>query len=90
MIEENLELITKIGTEIEDLVYLHDISYIDACILYCEDNDVEIELLAKVIKDHQPIKANIRREAEKLNCVQAESTVVFEYTEIKENTNGNT
>ena len=33
--------ITNASREIEELVYMHDIDYIDACIMFCEKNNMD-------------------------------------------------
>lgn len=55
---------------IDDLVYMHDIDYIDACLLYCEQNNVEIEFLGELIRNNPYIKAKVQHEAEDLNFLK--------------------
>lgn len=61
--------------EIEELVWKHDISYMDAVVLYCEDNNVDIEALAKVIKSNENLKGLIQLEAEGLNYLPKSNTL---------------
>lgn len=52
---------------IENLVWTHDVSYMDAIIMYCEKNGVEIESVVSLIKNNDNIKSKIQIEAENLN-----------------------
>jgi len=52
---------------IEDLVWQHDIEYIDAIVMHCEKHDIEIESIASLIKNNEYFKSKIQFEAEKLN-----------------------
>ena len=61
--------------QIEDLVWKHDISYMDAIVLYCEENNVEIESLAKIIKSNENLKGLIQLEAEGLNYLPKSNTL---------------
>lgn len=60
---------------IEDLVWKHDISYMDAIVLYCEDNNIEIENLARAIKNNDMIRAKLQFEAEELNYLPKSNTL---------------
>lgn len=62
--------ITNASREIEELVYMHDIDYIDACIMFCEKNNMEVEQIASIIKSNQNIKSKIQIEAENLNYLK--------------------
>lgn len=57
----------QILEDIEDLVWKHDISYIDAIVLYCEEKNIEVESLGKAIKSSELLKGAIQLEAEGLN-----------------------
>jgi len=61
--------------EIEDLVWKHDIPYMDAVVLYCEDNNADIEALAKIIKSNENLKGLIQLEAESLNYLPKSNTL---------------
>jgi hypothetical protein len=52
---------------IENLVWKHDIDYMDAIIMHCEKNNIEVESIASLIKSNENIKSKIQIEAEKLN-----------------------
>ena len=57
---------------IEEIVYMKDISYMDAILLYCEENNVEIEVAASLINDN--IKYQIQLEAEDLHFLPKSNT----------------
>lgn len=67
------EKLLKITHEIEELVYMHDIEYIDACIMYCENNEIEIEYIGELLKRNQCLKSKIQVEAENLNFIKKTS-----------------
>jgi len=53
--------------KIEALVWQYDIEYIDAIVLYCEKNNIEVESVSSLIKNNEFIKSKIQIEAENLN-----------------------
>ena len=65
----------QILEDIEELVWKHDISYMDAIVQYCEDRNIEIEHLAKAIKNNDMIKAKLQFEAEALNYLPKSNTL---------------
>jgi len=44
------------------------VSYMDAIVFYCEQNDFELEVAAKILSPH--IKSQLRIEAETLNLLK--------------------
>lgn len=52
---------------IEKFVSDKQCDYMDAIIVYCEENDIEIEAAASLIKSSSKIKAKVQFEAEELN-----------------------
>lgn len=52
---------------VEALVWKYDIEYMDAVIMYCEKNNIEIESIATLIRGNENFKSKIQIEAEKLN-----------------------
>jgi len=50
---------------IEEIVYMKDVSYMDAIVLYCEETGMEVEVAAKLISPS--IKNKIKEEAENLH-----------------------
>lgn len=69
--------VSSVSHEITELVYMHDISFIDACILYCEQNSFDEEMLGKIIKMNQSILSEITKEAENLNFLQKQRRLQF-------------
>lgn len=69
MIEENLKLRTptEFMVEIDKIVIEKRLSYIDAVIYFCEQNHIEIETAASLIKSSAKMKAKIQDDAEELN-----------------------
>lgn len=45
------------------------LDYIDAVVYYCEQNNIEIETAASIIKNSSYMKYNIQVEAENLNII---------------------
>lgn len=66
----DLSAFLDIGKKIEDLVYLYDLDYIDACLLYCEQNKIEVEFFADLIEKDNYIKTRLQQEAENLNFLK--------------------
>ncbi len=64
------EKILKITNDIEEIVYMLDIDYIDACIMYCEQHDIEIEYIGEILKKNQVLKSKLQFEAEQLNFIK--------------------
>lgn len=58
---------TEFALQIEEMVWKHDISYIEAIVMYCSSSNVEIETVATLIKLNATIKGKIQTEAEGLN-----------------------
>ena len=61
---------TKFSQEIEVLVKRSNglISYIEAVVTYCQENEIEIETVPKLMS--KPLKERLRHEAERLNYMK--------------------
>ena len=57
----------EIYETIENIVWKYDISYMDAIVMYCEKNGIEIESIASLIKNNDNFKSRVQIEAEDLN-----------------------
>jgi hypothetical protein len=70
--EQRLMAITfeSFSQQIEFLCESKHMEYIDAVILWCETNGVEVEYAANLIKKNQVLKLKIQIEAENLNYVK--------------------
>lgn len=62
--------INKLTDDIETMVKDKSVSYIDACIMYSEENSLEIEVLAEILQNNQKILSIIQQEAENLNFLK--------------------
>ena len=60
----------KFVSEIEELCRDKNIEYIDAVVMWCEKNNLEIETAAYWIKKDVTIKSKIQAEAEDLNILK--------------------
>lgn len=64
--------IQKFSLEIEELVYMKDIPYIDAIVDYCEATGFDIETAAKLVSG--VLKSKIQMEAEELHFIKKTTT----------------
>mgnify|MGYP001336903326 FL=1 len=64
---------TKFSTMIEEMVIEKNVTYMDACLEYCKDNNVEPESLGRLI--NKALKQKIQVEAENLNFFKKTSTL---------------
>ena len=65
----------KFALIIEGIVKENRISYLDAVLHYCEDNDIDTASVGPLI--NKSLKEKIKAEAEKLNLVERSSTAVL-------------
>ena len=61
----------KFAQDIEELVLKTKMNYIDAIVQYCEDNEIEIESVGKLIS--KPLKEKIKYVATELNYMKKTS-----------------
>lgn len=61
----------KFAEDIENLVLETNMNYIDAIVQYCEDNEIEIESVGKLIS--KPLKEKIKYVATELNYMKKTS-----------------
>ena len=61
----------KFAEDIENLVLATKLNYIDAIIQYCEDNEIELESVGKLI--NKPLKEKLRFNATELNYMKKTS-----------------
>jgi len=61
----------KFAEDIEHLVLSTKMNYIDAIVQYCEDNEIEIESVGKLIS--KPLKEKIKYLATELNYMKKTS-----------------
>ena len=61
----------KFAEDIESLVLETKMSYIDAIVQYCEDNNIEVDSVNKLVS--KPLKEKLRFEATELNYLKKTS-----------------
>ena len=68
---------TKFSAEIERLVHTSEglISYIEAVVTYCQENEIELETVPKLVS--KPLKERLKHEAQRLNYIKASSKGVL-------------
>ncbi len=76
-LDDNFLTPTKFSQEIERLVKKSNglISYIEAVVTYCQENEVEIETVPKLL--NKPLKERLRHEAQRLNYMKVSSKGVL-------------
>ena len=76
-LDENFLTPTKFSQEIERLVKKSNglISYIEAVVTYCQENEIELETVPKLIS--KPLKERLKHEAQRLNYMKASSKGVL-------------
>lgn len=67
----------KFAQDIEQIVKISKISYIDAIITYCDENSIEIENVPKLIS--KPLKEKLKCEATKLNFLKKTSRATLKF-----------
>lgn len=68
---------TKFSSDIESLVKSSGglISYVEAVVTYCQENEIELETVPKLIS--KPLKERLRHEAQRLNYMKKSSKGVL-------------
>ena len=76
-LEDKFLTASKFSTEIERLVKNSNglITYIEAVVIYCQENEIEVETVPKLIS--KPLKERLRHEAQRLNYMKASSKGVL-------------
>lgn len=69
--EENFMTAAKFAIEIESIVKNSDLNYIEAVVQYCEDMNIELENVSKLIS--KPLKEKLKYEAQRLNFMKKTS-----------------
>jgi hypothetical protein len=70
-----LEKIHNFNVEIEDMIAEKKMDYIDAIILWCEANKVEVEYAAVMVKNNINLRSKVQAEAEALNIIKKTATL---------------
>ena len=58
----------KFAVEIEKIVKNEKLNYIEAIVLYCEENNIEIDSITKLIS--KPLKEKLKCDAQQLNFMK--------------------
>lgn len=68
--EGNFMTPTKFSIEIENLVKTSNglITYVEAVVTYCQENEIEIETVPKLLS--KPLKERLRHEAQRMNYMK--------------------
>jgi len=62
---------SKFSQDIEVLVLNSDLNYIEAIVSYCEENNIELDSVSKLIS--KPLKEKLKNEAMELNFLKKSS-----------------
>jgi len=63
--------------EIEKICSTKNVEYIDAVVMWCEKNNLEVEVVAGWIKKDPVMKSKIQAEAENLNVLKRGARLPF-------------
>ena len=70
-IEKKFLTTTKFTTDIENLVKRTKLNYIDAIVMYCDENNIDILSVPKLIS--KPLKEKLKCDAIELNYIKKTS-----------------
>jgi hypothetical protein len=75
--EEKFMTPSKFSMEIERLVKTSNglITYIEAVVTYCQENEIEMESVPKLLS--KPLKERLRHEAQRMNYIKKSSKGVL-------------
>ena len=75
--DEKFLTTAKFSAEIERLVHKSNglITYIEAVVTYCQENEIEVETVPKLIS--KPLKERLKHEAQRLNYMKQSSKGVL-------------
>ena len=62
----------KFSLEVEKLVLEERVNYIDAIVLFCEKNSIEVDSVTKLIS--KPLKEKLKYNAQELNFLKSTSS----------------
>lgn len=65
--------LSDFNKDIEEIVRVSNLNYIEAVIMWCEERNVDVEQAASFVKRSQVIKAKIEVNASDLNFLQKQS-----------------
>ena len=68
VLEENFMTAAKFSLEVEKIVKDSELNYIEAIVMFCEEKNIEIENVGKLI--NKPLKEKLKYEAQSLNFIK--------------------
>ena len=72
LLEDKFMTTAKLSQEVERIVLNNiDMNYIDAIIHYCDENEIELETVPKLIS--KPLKEKLKFDAQQLNFIKRTS-----------------
>lgn len=73
LLDDKFMTATRFSMEIEEIVKTNNggLNYIEAVIVYCEQNDIELETVSKLIS--KPLKEKIKIDAQHMNFMKKTS-----------------
>jgi len=72
LLEDKFMTAAKFSQEVERIVFDNiDMNYIDAIIHYCDENEIELETVPKLIS--KPLKEKLKFDAQQLNFIKRTS-----------------
>jgi len=69
--EKNFMTASKFSVEIEKIVKESDLNYIEAVVQFCEDKNIEMDGISKLIS--KPLKEKLKYDAQRLNFMKRTS-----------------
>jgi uncharacterized LabA/DUF88 family protein len=63
----------EFSREIEKIITEHRIEYLDAIMLYVEKNNIDVEVVASLVKYNSVMKSKLEDECQKLNLLEKTS-----------------
>ena len=73
--EENFMTSAKFSVEIEKIVKESDLNYIEAVVQFCEDKNIEMDGINKLIS--KPLKEKLKFDAQRLNYMKRTSKAIL-------------
>jgi len=71
-IEKKFITSEKFCKRVEEIVLEQSINYIDAIVLFCEEHNIEVESISKLVT--KPLKEKLQWDAVRLNFIKKTST----------------
>lgn len=69
---------TSFAKDIEEIVWARDCTYLEAVMLYIEEQGVEVEVAASLIKQSSELKSHITVECEDLKLIEVSAKLILE------------